>query len=132
MTTVVVCDASVLAAVLLDEGPDGRWAADAIDGADLAAPGLLPFEVANVIRRQELRGTIGADMAAQAHADLLDLAFDAWPYEAVAGRAWELRRNLSSYDAAYVGVAEAIGAPLVTLDRRIAQAPGLRCDVLAP
>jgi predicted nucleic acid-binding protein len=128
----VVCDASALVALLLDSGSDGRWATDALNDAELAAPALLPFEVANIIRRHELAGLVSADQAAQAHADLLDLAIEQWPYELLASRAWELRRNLSIYDAAYVALAEAIGATLVTLDRGIAGAPGVRCVIATP
>jgi predicted nucleic acid-binding protein len=128
----VVCDASALVAVLLDSGPDGRWAAGALTGADLAAPSLVTFEAANIIRRHELAGLVSADQAAQAHADLIELAIEQWPHELLAARIWELRRNLSSYDAGYVALAELTGATLVTLDRRIGRAPGLRCTVATP
>jgi predicted nucleic acid-binding protein len=119
-------------ALLLDGGPAGQWATDAIAGADLAAPSLLTYECANVIRRHELAGSVSGDQAAQAHADLLDLAIELWPYELVADRAWELRRNLTAYDASYVSVAEATASTLVTLDRAIGRAPGLRCAVATP
>lgn len=132
MTARVVCDASAVVALLLDGGPDGRWATDALTGADLVAPGLLTFEAANIIRRHELLERINADQAAQAHADLLDLEIEQWPYEQLASRAWELRRNLTSYDASYVALAEMLGVRLVTLDRGIGRAPGLRCTVATP
>lgn len=125
----VVCDASALIAVLLDSGPDGRWATDAVTGASLAAPSLLPYEAANIIRRHELAGLASSDQAVQAHADLLALAIEYWPYEVLAPRAWELRSNLTIYDASYVALAEALGATLVTLDRRIARTPGVGCTV---
>lgn len=128
----MVCDASAVVAVLLDGGPDGAWAAGAMAGADLAAPALMPFEVANVLRRQELVGTVSSDQAAQAHADLVDLDVEHWPHDVLAARAWALRANLSSYDASYVALAEALGATLVTLDRRLARAPGPRCAVATP
>lgn len=128
----VVCDASAVVAVLLDSGSHGLWATARLAEADLAAPTLLPYECANVIRRAELSGAVTADQAAQAHADLLDLAVDMWPYELLGTRAWELRSNLSSYDAAYVALAELLAVPLVTLDRRIARAPGITCSVEAP
>lgn len=128
----VVCDASAVVAVLLDAGPDGRWATDALTGADLAAPSLLPFEAANIIRRHELAALITADQAAQAHADLLDLAIEQWPYDLVAPRTRRLRRNLTTYDASYVALAELLGTVIVTLDRRIGRAPGLRCTVATP
>lgn len=128
----VVCDASALVALLIDGGPDGRWVTEALIGADIAAPSILGFESANIIRRHELAGLLSADQAAQAHADLLDLAIEHWPYEILAPRAWQLRRNLSIYDAGYVALAELTGATLVTLDRRIGRAPGLRCTVATP
>lgn len=132
MSARVVCDASALVALLLDSGPDGRWAAQALSGARLGAPSLLAFETANIIRRHERASLVSSDQAAQAHADMLDLAIEYWPYEALADLAWELRRNLSSYDASYVAVAELIGATLVTLDTRIGGAPGVRCPTATP
>ena len=127
-----MCDASALVALLLDSGPDGRWAADALSGADIGAPALLSFECANILRRHELAGLVSSDQAAQAHADMLDLAIEYWPYELLAARIWELRGNLSSYDAGYVALAELTGATLVTLDRRIGRAPGVRCTIATP
>lgn len=132
MTQRVVCDASAVVAVLLDAGPAGRWATDALTGADLAAPSLLPFEAADIIRRHELAALITADQAAQAHSDLLDLAIEQWPYDLLAPRAWQLRKNLTTYDASYVALAELLDTAIVTLDRRIARAPGLCCAVATP
>ncbi len=132
MSTRVVCDASALVALLLDGGPDGRWVTEALAGSDLVAPSLVAFECANTIRRHELAGLVSTDQAQQAHADLLDLAIEHWPYQILASRTWELRRNLSSYDASYVALAELTGATLVTLDRRISRAPELRCTIATP
>lgn len=132
MSDPVVCDASALVALLIDDGADGRWAASALTGVTLAAPSLVTFEAANIIRRHELAGRIGADSAAQAHADLLDLTIEPWPYELLAARAWQLRVNVSIYDASYVALAELLGAVLVTLDRRLSSAPGIRCAVTTP
>jgi predicted nucleic acid-binding protein len=132
VTTPVVCDASALTALLLDSGPDGQWVTGAFTGADLAAPSLIGFETANIVRRHELAGLISPDQAAQAHADLLDLAIERWPHEILAARAWQLRLNLSIHDASYVALAELLGATLVTLDRRIGRAPGLRCAIATP
>ena len=125
----LVCDASAIVTVLLDSGEGGSWLARRLAGAELCAPGLLPFECANVIRRHELGELISSDQAAQAHADLIDLPMDLFPYETVAQRVWQLRRNLTSYDASYVALAEVLDAPLITLDRRLSDAPGITCRV---
>jgi predicted nucleic acid-binding protein len=127
-----ICDASALVARLLDSGPDGQWATAALSGSDLAAPSLVMFEASSVVRRHELAGLVSADQAAQAHADLLDLAIEQWPCELPAPRVWELRRNLPAYDASYVALAELLAATLVTLDRRIERVPGLGCTVTTP
>lgn len=132
MSPRVVCDASALVALLLDGGPDGSWVSEALADAELAAPSLVAFESSNIIRRHELAGIVGTDQAAQAHADLLDLEIELWPYEVLAARSWDLRKNLSSYDASYVALAELTGATLITLDRRISRAPNLRCKVSTP
>jgi predicted nucleic acid-binding protein len=128
----LVCDASALTALLLDSGPDGLWVTRTLDGRRLVAPGLAGWETANIIRRHELAGIVTADQAAQAHADLLDLVIEFWPYELLADRAWAHRQNLSIYDASYVALAEMLQTALVTLDRGIAGAPDLACTVLAP
>ncbi len=127
-----MCDASALVAVLVDGGPVGRWAAVMLASAELVAPHLVLFEAANILRRHELARQISADQSAQAHRDLLDLTIELWPYEVLAPRVWELRRNLTAYDAAYVALAELVGGDLVTLDHRLAAAPGLGCTVSTP
>lgn len=132
MSSRVVCDASALVALLLDSGAAGRWATSALSDADLAAPALVSFETANIICRQEMAALVSSDQASQAHADLLDLAIELWPYETLAPRAWELRRTMSSYDASYVALAELTASTLVTLDRRFARAPDVRCVIATP
>jgi predicted nucleic acid-binding protein len=132
MTDRVVCDASVVVAALLDAGPDGQWASERMSGVDLHAPTLLHYECANTIRRLELSGAVGSDQAALAHADLLDLSIEVWPYEGVAERVWQLRYNLTGYDAAYVALAETLSATFVTLDQRIARSPAAKCTIASP
>jgi predicted nucleic acid-binding protein len=132
MTDRVVCDASVIVAALLDSGPDGQWAVARLTGVDVHAPSLLHYECANVIRRLELCGTVGADQAALAYANLLELNITMWPYEVLGGRVWQLRRNLTSYAAAYVALAETLSATFITLDRRIARHPGVECAIASP
>lgn len=127
----LVIDASTLVAALVDSGPDGRWAEKLLT-SDLAAPHLLPVEVANVLRRAANAGEITDDIASLAHADLLDLRVTLVAYETVAVRAWELRHNLTAYDAWYVAVAELLNAPLATLDQRLVNASGPTCDFRTP
>ena len=88
--------------------------------------------MANVLRRLEQGGPLGRLEAASAHIDLLRLDLELWPYEPFAERIWELRANLSSYDAWYVAVAELLGSPLATLDRKLARAAGPECEFLLP
>jgi predicted nucleic acid-binding protein len=129
MTTVV--DASAVVAALVDAGPAGSWAEQVVADV-LAAPHLMPVEVANILRRASAARDLSPDVATLAHADLLDIAVTLYPYEPFAARVWQLRHNLSAYDAWYVAVAEALDAPLATLDARLAVAPGPRCSFLLP
>jgi predicted nucleic acid-binding protein len=128
----LVVDASTVAAALVDAGPAGRWAAFVFGRDDLAAPHLMPVEVANFLRRSVLAGDLSADAASLAHRDLVDLRVELYPYEPHGNRVWELRGNLTAYDAWYVALAEAVDAPLVTLDARIARASGPRCEFRLP
>jgi predicted nucleic acid-binding protein len=128
----VVVDASALVAALADGGTDGAWATEVLEGAALTAPHLMPIEAANILRRAALAGAISATTAALAHGDLLDLRVQLWSYSPLAERCWELRENLTTYDATYVALAELLDVPLVTLDRRLAAAPGPRCRFVAP
>jgi len=130
--SLLVVDASVVVAALAGSGAHGGWAAQTLAGAHLTAPHLMPVEVANVLRRHQVLGTLSSDVATLAHADLLDLDVDLYPYEAVADRVWDLRATLTGYDASYVALAERIGAPLATLDVRLARAPGPACRFLTP
>jgi predicted nucleic acid-binding protein len=128
----LVVDASCLAEVAL-AGPDaepvrGRLAAE----PEQAAPHLVDAEVLGVVRRAHLRGEIDLTAAAQAIDDL-----GAWPgarvdHRPLLARAWELRHSLAAADALYVALAEALEAPLLTLDARLARAGGPRCAVEVP
>lgn len=124
---IVVVDASVVVAALVDSGDGGKWAAEAIAGRTLVAPALMPVEVASVLRRSVLASEISDSVASQAHAELLDLRVELFPYGPFGHRVWELRANLRSYDAWYVALAESLDAPLATFDRRLARATGPHC-----
>ncbi len=123
----LVVDASVVVASLTDGGPQGVWANELLIAEDLVAPHLMPAEAANSLRLAALLGDISHDSASLAHADLLALPVELAPYGPFATRVWELRANISTYDAWYVALAESLGASLATLDRRLMRAPGPRC-----
>jgi predicted nucleic acid-binding protein len=128
----LVVDASVVVAGLTDNGADGRWAESLLAGEPLAAPHLMPVEAANILRRAALADDITADMSSLAHADLLDLRVEFFPYQPCAARIWELRENVTCYDGWYVAIAELLHAPLATLDGRLANSAGPRCQFLVP
>ena len=128
----VVADAGFVVAALVDGGTDGLWAQELLAGNDLAAPHLMPVEAANILRRAALTGEISQDVAALAHADLLDLRVSLFPYAPSAQRVWELRGNLTAYDAWYVALAEALDCALATVDHRLSRAAGCRCPFLTP
>src|SRR5579859_91485 len=117
----------MVVAALVDSGTDGRWAEALLASGPLAAPHLLMVEAANILRRSAASGAISAEQASMAHADLLDLRVELFPYAPFAARIWELRENVTCYDAWYVAVAETFNAPLATLDARLANGPGPRC-----
>ena len=128
----LVVDAGFVVAALADGGTDGRWAQELLSGVDLAAPHLMPVEAANVLRRAALAGDISHDAAALAHADLVALRVTLFPYAPFAQRVWELRANVTAYDAWYVAVAEALDSELATVDQRLSRASGCRCAFLTP
>lgn len=119
-------------AALTDAGGGGQAVAAALAGNGLAAPELLPFEVANVLRRLELSGRLTADSAELAHGDLLDLDVQLWPYATLGSGAFRLRGSLTAYDAAYVALAAQLDVPLVTLDQRLVRSASRACRVLVP
>ena len=128
----LVVDASFVVAALVDAGPDGIWAEELLAGDDLAAPHLLLVEVANILRRASTSGDLSADTAAIAHAELLALPVELFPYAPFASRVWELRDNVTAYDAWYVALAESLDAKLATLDVRLSRATGPRCTFAVP
>lgn len=126
----IVVDASVVIAAAADVGVDGDWSREVIRRGDLAAPHLLRVEVLSTIRRLESSGQLGSELATLAATDALSLPVVTYPLFGT--RVWELRHTVTVQDACYVAIAEAIGVPLATLDRKLAAAPGPRCDFLTP
>lgn len=127
-----VIDASAVVAALIDAGPEGSWADAQIGQGVLAAPSLMTYEAANILRRSAISGSIPGEVASLAYADLLDLPVRLFPFEPLAERIWELRGTATVYDSSYVALAELLDAPLVTLDRRLTRAAGARCRFELP
>jgi predicted nucleic acid-binding protein len=127
---VIVVDASVVLDVLL-RTEHGVSLADRIlsPEASLHAPHLLDIEVAQVLRRYERRGEISQERGRQALEDLADLPVKRYAHDALLPRIWQLRGNLTAYDAAYVALAEALPATLLTGDARLAAAPGHQANI---
>lgn len=123
----LVVDASVIAPAVADGGPDGDLCRARIKGQSLAAPDLLHVEVMSVIRRRLANGTLTAQQATNAIEDLLDLPIVVYPTAPLLRRGWELRDNITAYDACYVALAEALDCALTTADQRLANAPGTHC-----
>lgn len=125
----IVVDASVLAPALADDGDDGDRARERLRGEELAAPALVDLEVVSTLRRAARSGRLDDRRSAQALADLIALPLRRVPHLRLLPRVWELRDNLTAYDAAYVALAEALGALLLTADGPLSRATGVSCDV---
>ncbi len=131
----IVVDASVLANALADDQLDGRVARGRLVGrGDLVAPDLVDVETVSVLRQRWLAGDLTARRFSAAVDDLGVLELTRFPTMPLMRRAYELRANVTAYDAAYVALAQQLGCALVTGDARLARAPGIRCavDVVRP
>ena len=129
---VVVADASVLVDALSSKGAIADRARSALEGRRLAAPEHLRIETFHLIHSRLLGRKINSTIAVEAIKDLAAVPLELLPTQLILRRMWELRDNLSGYDAAYVAAAEYLGVPLVTFDRRLASVPGQRCEVVVP
>lgn len=125
----IVVDSSVVVPTLADDGTDGRRARSRMRGEALAAPQLVTLEAAAAIRGLERGRRLTSQRAEQALTDLTDLPVAYAPHAPLLARIWQLRHNLTPYDAAYVVLAELLSAVLVTADGRLAAAPGVRCAI---
>ena len=128
----VIVDASVLVSALVGSGTEGRWSELLIDEDQISAPELVMPETVNSLRRLESFGQINQREAEGAFRDLMDFRINLYSFEPFAGRVWELRFNLTSYDAWYVALAEFLDCPLATLDARIRRATGPTCEMVFP
>lgn len=126
----VVDTSAVLAALVgspANEALNDRLRAD----GDLHAPHLIDVEALHALRRLVRRGDLSLERALAARQDLRDLTIIRYPHVALVDRMWELRENLTAYDAAFVALSEALGVPLVTADARVARAPGHGAEIEA-
>lgn len=125
----IVVDASALAPALADDGEDGDRARARLRDEALTAPELIDLEVSSVLRRLLRAGQLPTRRAELALSDLDALPLRRMSHRPLLRRCWSLRENLTSYDAAYVALAETLGVVLVTADVRVSRAPGLHCEV---
>jgi len=126
----IVLDASALLEVLLATAAAERVARSIFArGQTLHAPHVIDLEVAQVLRRYRREGEISEVRAGEALRDLQDFPLTRYPHDLFLPRIWELKENLTAYDAVYIALAEVLPAPLVTRDGRIGRSPGHRAEV---
>jgi predicted nucleic acid-binding protein len=126
----IVLDASVLANVVGDDGPVGNGARSRLATAGSGSvPDLADVETVAVLRKRWLAGDLTARRFRSAVGDLLALPLTRFPVGPLMVRAYELRANVTPYDATYVALAEGLRCPLVTADARLGRAPGIHCAV---
>ena len=126
----MVLDASAAVEMLLNTGAGRRLGDRLIDYAGaVCVPHLIDLEIAAVLRRYVARGALSPGRGSLALDHWRDFDVDRYPHQPFLGRIWELRANVTAYDAVYVALAEALSTVLVTGDRRLAGAPGVRTQV---
>lgn len=124
----VVDSSAVLAALAASEPPPGLSQRLAED-SDLHAPHLVDTEFLHALRRLTIKGQLSEDRAEDARTDYADLALTRYPHRPLSDRVWELRHNLTAYDATFVVLAETLDTTLVTCDARLTRAPGHHAKV---
>jgi predicted nucleic acid-binding protein len=121
---VLVVDTSAILDAIAASAPAAGLVARLSDDGDLHAPHLIDVEILHALRGLTMRGEITNDRATDARADFAETALVRYPHEPLSDRMWELRHNVSPYDAAFVALAETLAAPLITCDARLAAAAG--------
>lgn len=127
----IVLDASAAVAVLLNLGADATRIRERIGGEDdgLHVPHLFEIEVPSALRHHALRRDLSERRSLELLEDLSTMSISRYAHTAMLPRIWELRDDVSAYDAAYIAFAETLEAPLVTRDAQLARAPGIRAEV---
>ena len=120
----LVVDTSAVLDALVAVDPASGLIERLADDGDLHAPHLIDIEVLHALRRLTARGELSDERAADARVDFGNLAVVRYPHVGLSNRIWQLRHNLTAYDAAYVALAEALEVSLVTCDRRLSEASG--------
>ena len=126
----IVLDASAAVALLVDGGPLGAEVGRVLKEHEVAYPSLLPYEVASALRRLSSNNVIGQRLAESSLDAVAELGSESFEFAELAARVWELRHNISTYDACYIALAELLEVPLLTLDKRLRRSPGVRCDFI--
>jgi len=126
---VLVVDASGLLEVIVARDPAPGLVERLADDGDLHVPHLIDLEILHALRRLNGVGELSDERATDALADFRDLPLVRYPHVGLSDRIWQLRHNLTAYDAAYVALAEALQVPLITSDRRLSDAPGHAAQV---
>lgn len=128
-----VLDASVVTDALAVTSRAGDQARELLAAENrLQVPAILAAEVTSALRALTRRGLLDSGAGRKAALQAASLRVRSYPFEPFVQRAWELRDNVTTYDAWYVALAETLGAPLVTADDRLRRATGPRCPVLSP
>jgi predicted nucleic acid-binding protein len=125
----IVVDASIVVTALADDGPDGDRVRERLRDEHLVAPHLIDVEAVSAWRRLAASGSIDDRRADFAMEDLRALRMDRVPHLPLIERCWQLRKNLTIYDAAYVALAEAMEVALLTADAKLESATGPRCRI---
>ncbi|MGH2714379.1 MAG: type II toxin-antitoxin system VapC family toxin [Thermoleophilaceae bacterium] len=118
----LVIDTSAALAALTANDPTPGLVERLTHDSDLHAPHLIDTEILHALRRLTMKGELTDERAADARTDFAELSLTRYPHHPLSDRIWELRHNLTAYDATFVALAEMLGAPLVTSDARLAGA----------
>lgn len=125
----LIVDTSAVIEALASTDPDPTLTERLATDGDLHAPHLVDIEVLAALRSLCIRGELSVERATDARSDFQDLALERHPHGLLADRIWQLRTNLTAYDAAFVALAEVLSAPLVTCDRKLVAVPGVEVAV---